>query len=105
MCRGMQFLRQFPSLLLGVDLDMQQRVLGWCCTYGQPAEPINVGLGFPWAMTDGKVILIQRCRLVVKERGPSPHRLKPLECVVVSEYLKWHSHEVRPELGYRPHDS
>ena len=24
---------------------------------------------------------------------------------MVSVYLKWHSHEVRPELGYRPHDS
>ena len=24
---------------------------------------------------------------------------------MVSIYLKWHSHEVRPELGYRPHDS
>ena len=24
---------------------------------------------------------------------------------MVSEYLEWHSHEVRPELGYRPHDS
>ena len=24
---------------------------------------------------------------------------------MVSIYLKWHSHEVLPELGYRPHDS
>ena len=24
---------------------------------------------------------------------------------MVSIYLKWHSHDVRPELGYRPHDS
>ena len=24
---------------------------------------------------------------------------------MVSIHLKWHSHEVRPELGYRPHDS
>ena len=24
---------------------------------------------------------------------------------MVSEYLEWHSHEVRPELGYCPHDS
>ena len=24
---------------------------------------------------------------------------------MVSVYLKWHSHEVRPEIGYRPHDS
>ena len=24
---------------------------------------------------------------------------------MVSVYLEWHSHEVRPELGYRPHDS
>ena len=24
---------------------------------------------------------------------------------MVSVYLKWHGHEVRPELGYRPHDS
>ena len=24
---------------------------------------------------------------------------------MVSIYLKWHSHEVRPELGYRPRDS
>ena len=41
----------------------------------------------------------------MKERGPRPHRLKPLECIVVSKHLKWHSHEVRPELGYRPHDN
>ena len=24
---------------------------------------------------------------------------------MVSIYLKWYCHEVRPELGYRPHDS
>ena len=24
---------------------------------------------------------------------------------MVSKHLKWHSHEVRPELGYLPHDS
>ena len=24
---------------------------------------------------------------------------------MVSVYLEWHSHEVRPELGYRSHDS
>ena len=24
---------------------------------------------------------------------------------MVSVYLKWHSHEVRPEFGYCPHDS
>ena len=24
---------------------------------------------------------------------------------MVSKHLKWHSHEVRPELGYCPHDS
>ena len=23
---------------------------------------------------------------------------------MVSVYLEWHSHEVRPELGYHPHD-
>ena len=23
---------------------------------------------------------------------------------MVSAYLKWHSHEVRPDFGYRPHD-
>ena len=51
--RGMQLLRQFPSLLLGVDLDMQQCVLGWCWTYGQPAEPINEDMGLPWTMMDG----------------------------------------------------
>ena len=101
----MQLLCQFPSLLLGVDLDMQQRVLGWCWTHWQPAEPINVGLGLPWTMMDGKIVLLQRYRPVVKERGPRPHRFKPLECIAVSEYLKWHSHEVRPELGYHPHDS
>ena len=84
---------------------MKQRVFWWCWTYWQPAEPIDVGLGLPWTMTDGKVVLLQRCRPAVKERRPRPHRLKPLECVVVSVYLEWHSHEVRPELGYRPHDS
>ena len=56
-------------------------------------------------MADGEVVLLQRCGPAVKERGPRPHRLKPLECIVVSKHLKWHSHEVRPELGYRPHDS
>ena len=101
----MQLLRQFPSLLLGVDLNMKQRVFRWCWTRWQSAEPINVDLGLPWMMTDGKVVLLQCCRSAVKERRPRPHCLKPLECVVVSVYLKWHSHEVRPELGYRPHDS
>ena len=56
-------------------------------------------------MADGKVVLLQRCGAAVKERGPRPHRFKPLECVVVGKYLEWHSHEVRPELRYRPHDS
>ena len=56
-------------------------------------------------MTDGEVVLLQRCRPVVKERRPRPHCLKPLECIVVSVYLKWHSHKVRSELGYCPHDS
>ena len=64
-----------------------------------------MGLGLPWTMADGKVVLLQRCGPAVKERGPRPHRLKPLECIVVSKYLEWHSHEVRPELGYCPHDS
>ena len=64
-----------------------------------------MGLGLPWTMTDGEVILLQCCGPAVKERGPRPHRFKPLECIVVSKYLKWHSHEVRPELGYRPYDS
>ena len=56
-------------------------------------------------MTNGEIVLLQRCGPAVKECGPRPHRFKPLECIVVSKYLKWHSHEVRPELGYRPHDS
>ena len=56
-------------------------------------------------MADGKVVLLQCCRPAVKERGPRPHRLKPLECIVVGKYLEWHSHEVRPELCYPPHDS
>ena len=63
----MQLLRQFPSLLFGVDLNMKQRVFGWCWTHWQPAEPINVGLGLPWTMMDGKVVLLQRCRPAVKE--------------------------------------
>ena len=56
-------------------------------------------------MADSEVILLQRCGPAVKERLLRPHRLKPLECIVVGKHLKWHSHEVRPELGYRPHDS
>ena len=64
-----------------------------------------MGLGLPWTMADGKVVLLQHCGPVVKERGPRPHHLKPLERIVVGKYLEWHSHEVRPELGYRPHDS
>ena len=105
MCREMQLLCQFPSLLLGVYLNMKQRVFGWCWTYWQPAEPINVGLGLPGTMMDGEVVLLQRCRPAVKERRPRPHCLKPLELIVVSVYLEWHSHEVRSELGYCPHDS
>ena len=101
----MQLLRQFSSLLLGVYLNMKQRVLGWCRPYWQPAEPINVGLSLPRTMTDGEIVLLQRRRPAVKERRSCPHRFKPLECIMVSVYLKWHSHEVRPELGYRPHDS
>ena len=64
-----------------------------------------MGLGLPWTMADGEVVLLQRCGPAVKERGPPPHRLKPLECIVVSKHFKWHSHEVRPELGYCPYDS
>ena len=56
-------------------------------------------------MTDSEIVLLQRRRPAVKERRPRSHRLKPLECIVVSVYLKWHSHGVRTELGYRPHDS
>ena len=101
----MQLLRQSPSLLLGVYLDMKQRILGWCRPYWQPAEPINVGLSLPRTMTDGEIVLLQRRRPAVKESRSRPHRLEPLERIMVSVYLKWHSHEVRPELGYRPHDS
>ena len=70
MCRGMQLLCQFPSHLLGVYLKMEQHDLGWYWTYWQPAEPVNVGLGLPWTMTDGEVVLLQRCRPAVKERRP-----------------------------------
>ena len=84
---------------------MKQRVFGRCWTYWQLAEPINVGLGLPWTMTDGEVALLQCCQPAVKEWRSRPHCLKPLECIVVSVYLEWHSLEVRPELGYRPHDS
>ena len=56
-------------------------------------------------MVDGKVVLLQRCRPAAKERRPRPHRLEPLECIVVGKYLEWHSHEVGPELCYRPYDS
>ena len=41
----------------------------------------------------------------MEERRSRSHRLEPLEHIVVSIYLKWHCHEVRPELSYRPHDS
>ena len=61
MCRRMQLLRQPPSLLIAVYLDMKQRILGWCRSYWQPAEPINVGLSLPRTMTDGKIVLLQ-CR-------------------------------------------
>ena len=64
-----------------------------------------MGLGLSWTMADGKVVFLQCCGPAVKERGPCPHRLKPLECIVVGKYLEWHSHEVRPELCYRPYDS
>ena len=101
----MQLLRQSPSLLLGVYLHMKQRILGWCRSYWQPAEPINVGLNLPRTMTDGEIVLLQRRRPAVKERRSCPHRLKPLERLMVSIYLEWHSHEARPELGYRSHDS
>ena len=94
------------SLLLGVHLDMKQRILGWCWSYWQPAEPFNVGLSLPRTMTDGKIILLQSRRPAVKERRSRPHRFEPLERIMVSIYLKWHSYfEVRPELGYYPHDS
>ena len=62
MCRRMQLLHQSPSLLLSVHLDMKQRILGWCRSYWQPAEPINVGLSLPWTMTDGEIVLLQRRR-------------------------------------------
>ena len=41
----------------------------------------------------------------MEERRSRSHRLEPLERIMISIYLKWHFHEVWPELGYRPHDS
>ena len=97
---------QFPGLLLGMeDMHMEKRVLRWRGVHWQPAEPINVGLGLPWTMMDGEVVLLQCCRPAMKERGPCPHRLEPLERIVVGEDLEWYGHEVWPELWYRPHDS
>ena len=84
---------------------MKHCILGWCRSYWQPAEPINVGLSLPRTVADGEIILLQRRRSAVKKRRSRPHCLEPLECIVVSIYLKWHCHDVRPELGYRPNDS
>ena len=96
----MQLLGQFPGLLLGMEeMHVEKRVLRWRGVHWQPVEPINVGLGLPWTMMDS------RTPPAVKERGPCPHCLEPLERIVVCEDLKWHGHEVWPELGYRPHDS
>ena len=58
----MQLLGQFPGLLLGMeDMHMEKRVLRWRGVHWQPAEPINVGLGLPWTVTDSEVVLLQRC--------------------------------------------
>ena len=53
-------------------------------------------------MPHSKVILLQRCRPAVEECGPCAHCLQPLESIVIREYLEWHSHEVRAELGDCP---
>ena len=63
-----------------------------------------MGLNLTRTMPHSKVILLQSCRPAVEERGPCAHRLKPLESIVIREYLKWHSHEVRAELGDCPHN-
>ena len=73
---------------------MKQRILEWCRSYWQPAEPINVGLGLPRTMADGEIILLQRHRPAVKEHRSRLHCFEPLEYIVVSIYLKWHRHEV-----------
>ena len=64
-----------------------------------------MGLSLPRTMADDEIILLQCRRPAVEERRSRSHRFEPLERIVVSIYLKWHCHEVRPELGYRPHDS
>ena len=64
-----------------------------------------MGLSLPWTMADGEIILLQRRRPAVEERRFRSHRLEPLERIMISIYLKWHCHEVWPELGYSPHDS
>ena len=48
---GMKLLSQFPGLLLIVqELNVEECVLRWRGVDRQPAEPINMGLGFLWTM-------------------------------------------------------
>ena len=81
---------------------MKEGIFWWRWVDRQPTEPINMGLGLPWAMSDGEVVLLQCCRPAVKGCRPSPHRLQPLEGIMVCKYLEWHSHEVRSELSHSP---
>ena len=56
---GTKLLSQFPGLLLIVqDLDVEECTLRWRGVDRQPAEPINMGLGLPWTMMDGEIILL-----------------------------------------------
>ena len=58
-----------------------------------------MGLNFTGTMPHSEVILLQHCRPAVEKCRPCAHRLQPLESIVIREYLKWHSHEVRTEFG------
>ena len=50
--------RELGLLLIVQDLDVEECILRWRGVDRQPVEPINMGLGFPWTMMDGEIILL-----------------------------------------------
>ena len=71
----MELLCEFSCFVLVFqEANMEECVFWWRWVDRQPAEPINMGLDLSWAMFDGKVVLLQRCRPAAEECRPSPHR-------------------------------
>ena len=102
---GVELSREFPRfVLIFQEAKVEENIFWRCGVNRQPAEAIDMGLGFPRPMLHCEIVLLQRCRPAVEECRPCPHRFEPLQCVVVRINLEWHSREVGTKLGNGPND-